>query len=137
MPYSSYDTEKILKLRKKFMDVCNIEGGEVIRKDDGNIICQLGSNKITLHHFSDWITIERDIFDGEPQVSVELYGLNEITTRIDEEPIAIFVGEKKEVGKEEPEKWVMIIRYGKIYFSSGGITGNLKYPRTKPHQFFR
>ena len=40
-------------------------------------------------------------------------------------------------GEKNGEKWGLFIRYGKIWFSSGGVRGSLAYPITKEHQVLR
>ena len=128
MPHSVYDTEKIIKLKEDFATVCNTEGGKVTKMKDGSVMCELGNNKIKLSKFADMIDIKRDIFNDEPQVKILLQGLDDI---IPDKNISMFRGEWRD------ERWGMFIRYGKIWFSSGGVTGSLSYPITREHQIFR
>ena len=124
MPHSVYDKEKIIDLKEKFAEVCKHEGGEVTNMKDGSVACELGGNKIKLSGFADYVEIEREIFNDEPHVKLALYGLEDIIPNNPSDPdehMGWLIGEK------DDERWSTFIRWGMIWFSSGGITGSFSY----------
>ena len=60
-------------------------------------------------------------FKGEPHTKISLYGIEEITPKVDDMTLGMIRG------KKDNEEWIAFIRYGKIWFKSGGVTGSLKY----------
>jgi len=108
MPHSVYDKEKIIDLKEKFAEVCKHEGGEVTNMKDG----------------ADYVEIEREIFDDEPHAKLTLYGLKDIipnNPRHPDEHMGWLIGEKND------KRWSTFIRWGMIWFSSGGVTGSFRY----------